>query len=78
MPFRPQYLSSPPTLTSGQFNSGLLDAAGNLMVSVASMAAGDPALAAAIGSPADEAWAGSGNGTVIALLKAIALNTEAP
>lgn len=33
------------------------------------------AFADAIGSPADEAWSGTGPATMISLLKAIALNT---
>lgn len=33
-------------------------------------------LNAAIGTPSDEAWSGTGDGTVVALLKAIAVNTE--
>lgn len=32
----------------------------------------------AIGTPADAAWSGTGDGTVIAILKAIAINTTAP
>lgn len=34
-------------------------------------------LNAAIGTPSDEAWSGTGDGTVIAVLKAIAANTPA-
>lgn len=30
----------------------------------------------AIGTPADQAWSGTGDGTVIAVLKAIAVNTK--
>jgi hypothetical protein len=66
MSFRPQYLETPPTLTDGQYNSGLVDALGNLLVN-----------STAIGTPADEAWDGvAAEATVISLLKKIALNTE--
>lgn len=33
MSFRPQYLATPPTLTDTQFNSGLVDSSGKLLVS---------------------------------------------
>ena len=36
------------------------------------------ATALAIGTPADAAWAGTGDATVISLLKKIALNTTPP
>lgn len=36
----------------------------------------DPAMATAIGTPSDEPWSGTGDATVIALLKKIAQNTE--
>lgn len=40
-------------------------------------AAGQAALQTAIGSVGDAAWSGTGNGSVIAILKAIAANTAA-
>lgn len=40
-------------------------------------AAGADVTATAIGTPADAPWSGSGPGTVIAILKKIALNTTA-
>lgn len=41
-------------------------------------AAGADATATALGSPNDAAWSGTGPGTVIAILKKIALNTTTP
>ena len=61
----------PVTLANG--DSWVLPAVA--IASAAGAASGD--FAAAIGTPADEAWSGTGSGTVISLLKAIALNTTA-
>ena len=44
-------------------------------ISAAASAAGQDAMQAAIGSVDDAAWSGTGDGTVIAILKAIAANT---
>ena len=67
MSFRPQYLETPPTMEDGQFNSGLVNSVGALLVAMS-----DPTV---VGSPSDAAWSGTGDATVISLLKAIALNT---
>jgi hypothetical protein len=52
------------------------DAATGAAVAVAS-AAGQTETNAAIGSPDDAAWTGTGDGTVIAILKGIYANTAA-
>ncbi len=45
------------------------------LAALVATAAKQDALKAVIGAADDAAWSGSGNGTVISLLKAIALNT---
>lgn len=57
-----RYNTTPPTLTNGQRGDLQLDAAAALKVS-------------GIGTVADAAWSGTGDATVISLLKKIALNT---
>ena len=60
--------------------SGRLETDNDLLAQILGALGGNGAtgiddLNAAIGSPSDEAWSGDGDGTVIALLKAIAVNT---
>lgn len=63
--------------------SGRLETDNDLLSQILGALGGDGAtgiddLNAAIGTPSDEAWSGTGDGTVIAVLKAIAANTAAP
>lgn len=59
MSFRPQYLSSPPVLTNQQYNNGLVDQNGNLLVS---MGAGS-AIVGKVGL--DQTTPGTTNGVVV-------------
>lgn len=57
MSFRPQYKATPPTLTEGQFSSGLLDVNGNLKVAVTGGSASTVAI--------DQTTPGTTNGVVV-------------
>ena len=48
------------------------------IIAAPATAAGQASLQTAIGTISDAAWAGTGDGTVIAVLKAIAINTTTP
>lgn len=50
----------------------------NKMYPISVGAAGADATSTAIGTPADAPWSGTGPGTVIAILKKIALDAAAP
>jgi hypothetical protein len=70
------YNATPPTLTDGQKTDLQVDFRGNLLVADGFSGEFAAATATAIGEPTDAAWDGvAASATVIALLKAIAINT---
>lgn len=62
-------------LTGGVTNLENISIVDSVLPDGAATEATSADMAAAIGSPSDAAWSGSGDATVISLLKKIALNT---
>lgn len=80
-----EYLSSPPTLSTGQMVAGQTDVNGNIKVNVVAGGAGGGAVTGAVGAfvdgwdvtegtKADTAWT-TGSGSVVSILKTISGNT---